>query len=61
MRSSIQVQKAYDCCSAVCTNKGGHRDLDAFSNGANHCAFQEACSAGHQASSEAKDEVCSLS
>ena len=43
-------------------HKGGHRDLvDAFSNGANHCAVQETCSAGHQASSEEKDEVCSLS
>ena len=30
-------------------------------NGAKCHAFREACSAGHRASSEARDEVCSLS
>ena len=30
-------------------------------NGAKRHAFREACSAGHRASSEARDEVCSLS
>ena len=29
-------------------------------NGAKCCAFREVCLAGHQASSEARDEVCSL-
>ena len=27
---------------------------------AKHRAFQEACSAGHRASSEARDEICSF-
>ena len=30
-------------------------------NSAKRRAFQEACPAGHRASSEARDEVCSLS
>ena len=51
-------------CSAVCTNKGGHRD--AFSNERREAprvsrgllSMQATC---HRASSEARDEVCSLS
>ena len=40
----------------------GHRD--AFSSSSERrkrCAFQQACSAGHQASSKARDDICSLS
>ena len=34
-------------CTAMCTNKGGHRDAFLNVNSAKHHAFQEACSAGH--------------
>ena len=36
-------------------------EVHSRTNGAKRHALREACSAGHQASSEARDEVCSLS
>ena len=65
MRSSIdlQVQKVHDwsnliCSLAVCTNKGGHTEMHSRTNSAKRRAFREASSAGHRASSEARDDVC---
>ena len=40
----------------------GHRDaFSSSSEWCEHCTFQQACSAGHQALSEARGDVCSLS
>ena len=36
-------------------------EMHSQTNSAKRRAFQEACSAGHRASSQARDKVCSLS
>ena len=57
---SLEGIKDALCHKFMCTNKGGHRDAFLM-NGVKHHEFQEAYWAGHQASSEARGEVCSLS
>ena len=48
-------------CSAVYTRVAIELEMHSQTNGTKCRAFQKACSAGHQALSEARDEVCSLS
>ena len=36
-------------------------EVHSQTNGVKHCVFREASSAGHRASSKARDKVCSLS
>ena len=47
-------------CSAVCTTRVAI-EMCSRMNGAKRRVFREACSAGHRASSEARDKVCSSS
>ena len=62
MRSSTSSEDSQLVRIAVpCAQTRVAIEMHSRTNGTKRRAFREACSAGHRASSEARDEVCSLS
>ena len=62
MRSSTSLEGPRLVRIAVlCAQTRVAIEMHSRTNGAKRHVFREACSAGHRASSEVRDEVCSLS
>ena len=59
---SLLVRIVVPCAQTRLPGPRGHRDAFlSSSERRKHCAFRQACSAGHQTSSEARSDICSLS